>query len=199
MANQPVSDQDRQAQLQRRHRRTALYCGIFVASMVGAAYAAVPLYDLFCRATGFGGTTQVAQAAPDAVHSRTVRVRFDANVAPGLDWGFRPVQREMVVRVGEANLAFFEARNRSGKDSWGTATYNVTPDTTGAYFNKIQCFCFDQQQLTANEKLDMPIQFFVDPSFLEDAEMDNVNTITLSYTFFAAQPPAKQAGLAKRP
>lgn len=182
----------------RSHRRVALLCGVFVTAMVGAAYAAVPLYDMFCRATGFGGTTKVASAAPSGALERTVKVRFDANVAPGLDWDFQPVQREMTVRVGESNLAFFRARNRSGEDSWGTATYNVTPQTTGAYFSKIHCFCFDEQQLAAGESLDMPVQFFVDPSFVEDDGMDRVNTITLSYTFFAAKPPAKQAGLAPR-
>jgi cytochrome c oxidase assembly protein subunit 11 len=185
--------------LQRSHRRIALYCGVFVVSMVGAAYAAVPLYDLFCRATGFGGTTQVADSAPDVIKERTVRVRFDANVAPGLDWDFRPVQREMVVRVGETNLAFYRAQNRSGKEGWGTATYNVTPDVTGGYFNKIHCFCFDQQKLAAGEQLDMPVQFFVDPAFADDKEMDKVTTITLSYTFFASKPPAQQAGLGSRP
>jgi cytochrome c oxidase assembly protein subunit 11 len=182
----------------RRHRRTALFCGAFVASMVGAAYAAVPLYDLFCRTTGFGGTTQVATAAPAKAGTRTVNVRFDGNVAPGLNWEFRPVERQMTVRVGETNLAFFEARNLSSSPSWGTATYNVTPNQTGAYFNKIHCFCFDEQQLAAGERIEMPVQFFVDPSFAEDGEMKGVNTITLSYTFFAAKPPAKQAALQPR-
>jgi cytochrome c oxidase assembly protein subunit 11 len=184
--------------IDRSHRRIALYCGVFVAAMVGAAYASVPLYDMFCKATGFGGTTQVANAAPQKAAARTVKVRFDANVAPGLDWEFQPVQREMTVRVGEANLAFFRARNRSAADTWGSATYNVTPEVTGAYFSKIHCFCFDEQHLAANESLDMPVQFFVDPSFVEDDGMDRVNTITLSYTFFAAKPPAKQAGLQPR-
>jgi cytochrome c oxidase assembly protein subunit 11 len=197
MAHEPGTPTDKDA-LGRRHRRTALFCGAFVASMVGAAYAAVPLYDLFCRTTGFGGTTQVASSAPAKTGTRTVNVRFDGNVAPGLNWEFRPVERQMTVRVGETNLAFFEARNLSSSESWGTATYNVSPNQTGAYFNKIHCFCFDEQRLAAGERIEMPVQFFVDPDFAKDDEMKGVNTITLSYTFFATKPPAKQAGLQPR-
>jgi len=166
--------------------------------MVGAAYAAVPLYEMFCKVTGFGGTTQVATAAPAHSLERTIRVRFDANVAPGLAWDFAPAQREMEVRVGETALAFFRARNRSGREQSGTATYNVTPEVTGAYFSKMHCFCFEQQTLAAGEQADMPVQFFVDPSIADDASLNGVSTITLSYTFFASQPPAVVAGAAAK-
>jgi cytochrome c oxidase assembly protein subunit 11 len=174
----------------KKHRRLALACGVFVASMLGAAYAAVPLYDMFCRVTGFGGTPQIASAAPKEVLDRKILVRFDANVAPGLNWEFSPVQREMEVRVGETALAFYRAKNLSSHDQWGSATYNVTPEVTGGYFTKMHCFCFEKQSLKAGEEMDMPVQFFVDPSLVEDKTLDGVTTITLSYTFFAAEPPA---------
>lgn len=175
------------------HKLVAAACGVFVLSMLGAAYAAVPLYNLFCRVTGFGGTPLVAIAAPDKATDRVIRVRFDANVAPGLNWKFQPVQREIEVRVGETALAFYRAKNLSSKDQWGSAVYNVTPDVTGGYFNKIHCFCFDKQHLAAGEEVDMPVQFFIDPSFVNDRTLSGLNTITLSYTFFATEPPSVAA------
>jgi cytochrome c oxidase assembly protein subunit 11 len=183
----------------KNHKLVAAACGVFVASMLGAAYAAVPLYDMFCRVTGFGGTPRVATVAPDKKTDRVIRVRFDANVAPGLDWQFRPVQREMEVKVGDTVLAFYRAKNMSSHDQWGSATYNVTPDITGAYFAKIHCFCFEKQHLTAGQVMDMPVQFFIDPSIAEDASLKGLNTITLSYTFFAADPPALAAGTSAAP
>jgi cytochrome c oxidase assembly protein subunit 11 len=174
---------------QKNHRIVAAALGVFVLSMIGAAYAAVPLYDMFCRLTGFGGTPLVATAAPQRVLDRTIKVRFDGNVSAGLDWRFRPVQREIEVKVGETALAFFRAKNMSSKAQWGMATYNVTPDITGAYFNKMHCFCFDKQQLQAGEEVDMPVQFFIDPSIADEASLNGIDTITLSYTFFAAEPP----------
>lgn len=173
----------------KNHRLVAAACAVFGVSMLGVAYAAVPLYDMFCRITGFGGTPIVASAAPATVSDREISVRFDGNVAPGLNWRFTPVQREMKVKVGETALAFFRVKNRSDEAQWGMATYNVTPNVTGGYFNKMHCFCFDRQQLAAGEEMDMPVQFFIDPSIVEDATMNGVNTITLSYTFFAAEPP----------
>jgi cytochrome c oxidase assembly protein subunit 11 len=174
---------------QKNHKLVAAACGVFVASMLGAAYAAVPLYDMFCRMTGFGGTPMVATTAPNKRSDRVIRVRFDANVAPGLDWNFKPVQREMDVRVGDTVLAFYRAKNTSSRDQWGMASYNVAPDITGGYFAKMHCFCFEKQNLKAGEEMDMPVQFFIDPSIVDDASLKGLNTITLSYTFFAAEPP----------
>ena len=182
----------------RNHKLVAAACGVFVVSMIGAAYAAVPLYDMFCRVTGFGGTPRIATAAPAQKADRIIRVRFDANVAPGLDWKFRPVQREMDVRVGDTVLAFYRAKNTSSRDQWGTAAYNVTPDITGGYFSKIHCFCFEKQHLSAGQETDMPVQFFIDPSIVEDASLKGLNTITLSYTFFAAEPPVVAGASAAR-
>jgi cytochrome c oxidase assembly protein subunit 11 len=176
------------------HRIVAAACGVFVLSMLGAAYAAVPLYKMFCQVTGFGGTPQIASVAPDKITDRKIRVRFDANVSAGLGWEFHPVQREIEVKIGETALAFFRAKNKTQHGQWGSASYNVTPEVTGAYFTKIHCFCFEKQHLAAGEEVDMPVQFFIDPSMLADKSLDVVQTITLSYTFFAAEPPALAAG-----
>ncbi|MDR4308517.1 cytochrome c oxidase assembly protein [Chelatococcus sambhunathii] len=170
-----------------RHGRIAFACAALVAGMVGASYAAVPLYDMFCRATGYGGTTQVATAAPEKALERTVTVRFDGNVAPGLKWTFGPEQNALTVKVGETRLAMFKAKNVSDKPLTGTASYNVTPEQTGAYFSKIQCFCFTEQTLQPGEEIDMPVAFFVDPSIAENRELDDLNELTLSYTFFPAR------------
>lgn len=181
---------DNRKDIQRRHNRTAIACVVFVFSMVGASFAAVPLYDMFCRVTGYGGTPQVASDHADRKLDRTIRIRFDSNVAPGLNWEFVPVQREMTVRIGETHLAFYRAKNRGQQASWGTATYNVTPDLTGSYFNKMHCFCFEKQELAAGEEMEMPVQFYVDPAMADDPELDRVGTITLSYTFYSAKPDA---------
>jgi cytochrome c oxidase assembly protein subunit 11 len=145
----------------------------------------VPLYRLFCKTTGYGGTTQVAKAAPAVPAEQTIKVRFNADVDPGLPWLFQPAQREVVVRLGEQHLAFFHARNRSDRPITGQAVYNVTPDKAGAYFDKIACFCFTEQVLQPGEEVDMPVSFFVDPAILNDRNTRDVKTITLSYTFFA--------------
>jgi cytochrome c oxidase assembly protein subunit 11 len=181
------------------HRLVAAACGVFVVSMLGAAYAAVPLYEMFCKVTGFGGTPQIASTAPAKTTDRIIRVRFDSNVAAGLGWEFRPVQREMDVKVGETALAFYRTKNISGHGQWGSASYNVTPEVTGAYFTKMHCFCFEKQHLRAGEEVDMPVQFFIDPSMVDDKTLDGVKTITLSYTFFAAEPPAQVAGESAAP
>lgn len=173
----------------RSHRVVALSCAAFVVTMVGAAYAAVPLYQMFCQVTGFGGATKVASAAPAKALERTVEIRFDANVAPGLDWSFEPEARSVTVRVGETKLAFYRAHNRSSEPVTASATYNVTPAQSGYHFAKMQCFCFTDQTLQPGESLDMPVVFFVDPAFAEDPEMAGVKTITLSYTFFPKATP----------
>ena len=163
--------------------------------MIGAAFAAVPLYRLFCQATGYGGTPQVAAAAPGAVadDTRTFTVVFDANVSPRLPWQFGPAQRQMTVRAGEESLAFYVAHNAADRPVNGQAAFNVTPLTAGRYFSKVQCFCFNEQVLAAGETVEMGVSFFVDPAILKDRSMADVRTITLSYTFYEVAGPAAVA------
>ncbi|MEN8195408.1 MAG: cytochrome c oxidase assembly protein [Pseudomonadota bacterium] len=158
---------------------------ILVTMSVLVVYA-VPLYQYFCRVTGYGGTTQKAASAPATVGMRVITIRFNSDVSPGLPWAFQPVRRQIKVRVGERKLAVYTARNRSGDAVTGTATFNVTPQKAGQYFNKIACFCFEEQRLNPGQAVDMPVSFFVDPTIVKDRNMDDVNTITLSYTFFRA-------------
>jgi cytochrome c oxidase assembly protein subunit 11 len=167
----------------------AFACGGFVAGMVGVSFAAVPLYSWFCRTTGFGGTTQVAKTTPDQVSARVVTVRFDSNVAPGLPWSFEPERRTIDVRLGEVVTVYYAVRNESARVTTGQAGYNVTPPTVGAYFEKINCFCFTQQTLQPGEKRDMAVVFYVDAKLGKDAEQSAVNNITLSYTFFPVRVP----------
>jgi cytochrome c oxidase assembly protein subunit 11 len=174
-------------------------CGVFVALMVGAAYASVPLYDWFCRTTGFGGTTQVASGAPGEVLGRKLTVRFDANVAAGLPWKFTPEQNSVDVRVGEVVTVYYTVTNQVARDTIGQATYNVTPPTTGAYFQKINCFCFTEQHMKAGETRQMPVVFYIDPALANDAEHDGLNTITLSYTYYAVRPAEQPVAQSARP
>jgi cytochrome c oxidase assembly protein subunit 11 len=174
---------------QRRDLVVAASCGALVAAMVGAAYAAVPLYDWFCRTTGFGGTTQVARAAPGQTFERSVKVRFDANVAGGLPWRFEPEQTSVEVRIGEVVTVNYVVANLSARETAAIASYNVTPPTVGAYFAKINCFCFTEQRLAPGEKRDMPVVFFVDPALMRDAEQNGLDTITLSYTMHPVRLP----------
>lgn len=169
---------------------TALALAGVIAGMVGLTAAAVPLYRLFCQVTGYGGTTQVAAQPPATISEQTIKVRFNADVDPRLPWGFRPVQREVEVRLGEQSLAFFHATNQSDRTVVGQAVYNVTPHKAGPYFDKIACFCFDEQVLGPGEEADLPVSFYVDPAILEDPNTQNVGTITLSYTFFAREERA---------
>jgi cytochrome c oxidase assembly protein subunit 11 len=178
------------ADLARRHARVGLACGVFVASMVGAAYAAVPLYDWFCRTTGFGGTPMIATVAPTTTLDRTIKVTFDANVDGGLAWRFGPEERSVEVRIGETRLVHYAARNEWSEATVGTASYNVSPPQAGAYFNKMQCFCFTEQRLDAGERMDMPVAFFIDPAIQNDPGLRNLKEITLSYTFFPVRKPA---------
>jgi len=180
----------------RRDVVLAAGCGAFVAVMVGAAYAAVPLYNWFCRTTGFGGTTQVSTAAPSQVLGRTITVRFDANVAPGLPWRFVPEKNSIDVRIGEVVTVNYVVTNLAARETVGQASYNVTPPTTGAYFQKINCFCFTEQSMHAGETREMPVVFYVDPALAQDAEQNGLNTITLSYTYFPvrAEPVASAPG-----
>jgi cytochrome c oxidase assembly protein subunit 11 len=173
----------------RRDVLVAGACGLFVAAMVGAAYAAVPLYNWFCRTTGFGGTPQVATAAPADILQRKIKVRFDANVAGGLPWRFEPEQNSIEVKIGEVVTVKYRVVNESARETVGIASYNVSPATVGAYFSKINCFCFTDQRLEAGEKRDMTVVFFVAPDIVKDSEQDGLDTITLSYTMY----PARQA------
>lgn len=169
--------------------RTAMFAALGVCCMTGLGYASVPLYRLFCQATGLNGTTQRALAAPGAT-DRQIQVDFDSNVAPKLPWNFQPVQRSETVTIGARNMAFFTATNRSDKTITGSATFNVSPAQAGLYFTKIQCFCFNQQTLKPGETVRMPVIFFVDPKILKDPDAKDVSTITLSYTFYPVDSPA---------
>lgn len=178
-----------QAPRQPRHARTVLLSVATVAMMVGLTYASVPLYRLFCQVTGFGGTTQRAEAAPQQALDKAVSVRFDANTSSKLHWSFHPVQPSVKVRFGEQSMAYYEAVNTSDEVLTGTAVFNVTPPQAGAYFNKIQCFCFTEQTLKPGEKIEMPVTFFVDPEMLNDPDAAGVDEITLSYTFYPVDKP----------
>jgi cytochrome c oxidase assembly protein subunit 11 len=165
-----------------------------VGGMIGASYAAVPLYRIFCQVTGFGGTPNLASGPSATVSERMMSVRFDSTVN-GLDWGFQPVQREVRIRVGETMVAYYRARNNSDQPLVGSATFNVTPLKAGSYFSKIECFCFTEQRLEPGQSIDMPVSFFIEPAIAENVNLDDVRTITLSYTFY---PVKKKAGDAKR-
>jgi cytochrome c oxidase assembly protein subunit 11 len=169
----------------------AATCGVFVALMVGMAYAAVPFYNWFCRTTGFGGTTQVATVAPAGVLARKVTVRFDANIGAGLPWRFEPEVNSIDVRIGEVATVYFTIVNQSARATSGQAAYNVAPPTVGAYFSKINCFCFTEQRLDPGEKREMAVVFFVDPALAKDSDQDDLNTITLSYTFYPLREPQR--------
>lgn len=173
----------------RRHRTVGLACAVFVAAMVGAAYASVPLYDWFCRTTGFGGIPLVAKEAPSAPIARKITVRFDGNVAGGLPWTFAPEKNEIELSVGDTMLFHYVARSLGDRETVGIASYNVSPPEAASYFNKIQCFCFTDQRLSPGERVEMPVVFFIDPAIDRDAEFNSLRTITLSYTFF----PSKKA------
>src|SRR5512139_1283087 len=174
----------------RRDALVAACCGAVVVGMVGAAYAAVPFYNWFCKTTGFGGTTQVAEKAPDQVLGRTLTIRFDSNVTPGLPWRFQPEQNEIQVRIGEAATVHYKVINEAAREIAGQASYNVSPPQVGAYFTKINCFCFTEQRLKAGEVRDMAVVFYVDPEIAKDRDQTDLNTITLSYTFYRMRDPA---------
>jgi cytochrome c oxidase assembly protein subunit 11 len=174
---------------QTRNRRTVAMLATVVVAMIGLSFAAVPLYRMFCEATGFNGTTQRANEAATHTVDRIVEVRFNSNTAPELPWKFGPEVRSVKVKLGETKLVSFFAENMSGEDITGVARYNVTPEKVGRYFVKTQCFCFDDQRLEARQRVDMPVYFFVDPDFASDPDMADVKVITLSYTFFRARTP----------
>ncbi|WP_284124832.1 cytochrome c oxidase assembly protein [Parerythrobacter aestuarii] len=179
------------AHLDRKNAKVGLYAFLGALFMLGMGYAAVPLYDLFCRVTGFGGTTQVASESEAAsAESRaqlagtpTISIRFDASTARDMPWTFKPVKSTDTIRIGQRSLAFYTAKNDSSVPITGTATFNVEPEQAGYYFNKIQCFCFTEQTLQPGQELRMPVLYYVDPAALDDPNMEGVEQITLSYTF----------------
>jgi cytochrome c oxidase assembly protein subunit 11 len=181
------------AAMDARNRRVAVICAVVGAGMLGLAYASVPLYQLFCQVTGFGGTTQRAERPASTILERTMTVRFDANVGDGLPWEFAPVSEPQTLQIGENGLAFYRVTNRSDRPIVGTATYNVTPEQAGVFFNKLACFCFTEQRLEPGESLDMPVSYFVDPEIVKDADASRLSTITLSYTFYEVKKPATAA------
>jgi cytochrome c oxidase assembly protein subunit 11 len=174
----------------RRDIVVAAGCGAVVALMVGAAFAAVPFYNWFCRTTGFAGTTQVSRVAPKHTLDREITVRFDSNIAPGLPWRFEPEQNRMTVRIGEVVTAKYKVINEAARTITAQASYNVSPPTVGAYFTKINCFCFTQQTMKPGETREMTVVFYVDPSIAKDSDQDKLNLITLSYTFYRLPEPA---------
>lgn len=180
-----MSETDQKTEKKERNDKTiAAACVCFVIGMVGMSYAAVPLYELFCRVTGYGGTTQVADAAPAEVLDREITIRFDANVAGGLNWKFKPQERRVTIKVGEIAEVNYEIASLMKDFSAGTSSFNVSPPSAGAYFNKMECFCFTEQVLKPGETQKMPVVFFVDPEFVNDHDANRISTITLSYTFF---------------
>ena len=172
---------------------TTLGVVLFMGSL---GFASVPLYDLFCRVTGFGGVTQEADAGSDVILEQTVKIRFDATLDAGMPWTFKPVAREMTVHIGETGLAFYEAHNPTDRPVAGTASYNVFPYEAGGYFTKIDCFCFTEQVLQPGETVQMPVTFYVDPEMVKDRDAKHIQTITLGYTFYETELPEQQAQLA---
>jgi cytochrome c oxidase assembly protein subunit 11 len=184
--------------LARRHRGVALAATAVVAVMVVASFAAVPLYGYLCQVTNFDGTPRRASVASPVVLERTLNVRFDANVGPGFPWTFAPVETTRTVKIGDTNLVFFRARNTADHPLRGSATYNVFPEQTAAYFNKLECFCFREQELGPGEEMEFPVSFFIDPQIVNDRDARAVTHITLSYTFYPVTP-APPAGVTARP
>lgn len=178
-------------------RRTALICAGVAMGMTGLAFASVPLYDMFCKATGFGGTPMVGTAGAGVILDRTMAVRFDANVAPGLGWTFTPESPEISLRVGQTQTVFYKITNRTSRTTTGIATFNIAPEKGAAYFVKIQCFCFTEHTLQPGESLEAPVVFYIDPEIAGNRDLDGVNSMTLSYTYFqskAGQPVAEGKG-----
>lgn len=178
--------------------RVVLSCLAVFAGGVAMTFAAVPLYRIYCQATGFDGTPRIADGPSQSVSERTIEVRFDSNVGPGLPWTFGPKQRHVTVHLGENKLVYYRAESETGAPTSGTATYNVTPEKAAAYFNKVQCFCFNRQDLKGGEGADLGVTFFVDPKIATDPTTKDVTAITLSYTFYPAEPDAKTAAVTAR-
>jgi cytochrome c oxidase assembly protein subunit 11 len=185
---------DRQALIARRNRRTGLAVAAVAAGMVGVSFAAVPLYDLFCRVTGYNGTPMISAARPTAAGEQVMTIRFNANTQPNLPWRFEPAQPSVQLRVGEEGMGFYTARNLSDRPATGISTYNVTPEVVGKYFHKTACFCFEEQTLAPGQQADMPLAFWVDPRIAEDPNTRGIRTITVNYTFFRSLNDAERSG-----
>jgi cytochrome c oxidase assembly protein subunit 11 len=185
----------RHSPLQRRHHAIALWCAVLVVAMVGASYAAVPLYRLFCQVTGYDGTPRRAAQPSDRMVEKTMTVRFDGNVAPGLPWRFEPVENTMTVKLGENAVAIYRATNTSDRRIVATATYNILPEIAASYFNKVQCFCFTEQALEPGETAELALSFFIDPEIVGDKDARGVTHVTVSYTFYPVAAP----GVAEKP
>ncbi len=170
-------------------------CLVFVCGMIGMAYASVPLYRLFCQVTGYNGTTQRVEQYSDVILDKTMKVTFDANTSTGLNWDFRPVDRQVEPKIGETVQVMFKATNRSPVATTGSAVFNVTPMEAGAYFNKVQCFCFTETTLQPGETLEMPVVFFIDPEIVKARETKGIHTLTLSYTFYPSKTEKPVASL----
>lgn len=175
----------------KNNKSVAIILTALSIAMVGLSYGSVPLYRLFCQVTGFGGTTQVSDLSSDTLKmldtsqkNKAITIYFSGDVSDTMPWKFQPVQQEIKLMVGETALAFYTAENPTDVPIVGISTYNVNPQQAGIYFNKIQCFCFEEQRLKPHEIIDMPVFFFIDPAFLEDPKMSDIDSITLSYTFF---------------
>ncbi|MDB5663770.1 cytochrome c oxidase assembly protein [Cypionkella sp.] len=184
--------------VKQQKKTAAMLAGVAVV-MLSLSFAAVPFYNWFCRVTGYAGTTSVASQGADEVLEQVIKIRFDASLEAGMPWQFKPVVPSMELHIGETGLAFFEAYNPTDKPVGGQASYNVTPDQSGGYFTKIECFCFTEQVLQPGERVQMPVSFYVDPSIVKDPEASLIKEITLSYTFHVADIPEKQAALADAP
>ena len=184
----------REALLRRRNRRLGLGVAGVVAGMVGLAFASVPLYQVFCRVTGYNGTVQTGGPAAPGPGELALNIRFNATTHPALPWRFAPEQGTMRLRVGEEGMAFYRARNLADSPVTGVATYNVTPEVVGKYFHKTACFCFEKQTLEAGQEVDMPLSFWVDPRMAEDPNTSGIRTITVSYSFFRTLDDAERAG-----
>ncbi len=182
-----------------QNSRLAARLVLVAASMVGLSFAAVPFYSWFCQVTGFAGTPQKAAGASAEILDQTITIRFDANTDAGMPWEFRPVETEMTIRIGETGMAFYEAYNPTDRVIAGTAAFNVAPDIAGAYFTKIDCFCFTEQVLQPGERVQMPVTFYVDPEITRDGDTKQVQHITLSYTFYQTGLPDAQASLSPAP
>jgi cytochrome c oxidase assembly protein subunit 11 len=202
MSTPNLPDHRTMSRQRRRDLVVAGACGAFAAVMVGMAFASVPLYNWFCRTTGFAGTTQVASVGPAGVLDRKIEVRFDANVSNGLPWRFEPEVTSVSARIGDVVTINYVVVNESARETVGQASYNVSPPTVGAYFSKINCFCFTEQRLQPGERREMPVVFFVDPALAKDSEHDDLTTITLSYTMYPVrqpEPPRVERGAPSTP
>ena len=181
--------------IEKKNKRIALTVLLVVVGMLALSFAAVPLYDLFCRVTGYGGTTQVSDQVPDTILERRVLVKFTTDVDPALDWSFKPDMNEVSVQLGQMALMSYNVQNFASKSEMGTAVYNVSPPKAGKYFNKTQCFCFGEQTVGAGQKVNMPVVFYVDPKMAEDRSMDDVSVITLSYTYYKSESDALDSAM----